>query len=279
LVGLLLCAAFTLQCHDASSRGRFNTVEPVTVEVLASATPASFPAKDKNERLAHTDPLEFFRRCREHYDQTIHGYRCNFLKQERVGDKLTAEQVTDVRFLNDPYSVDMVWTRNPGPAARALYVKGKWRNDKGQDEAWVRPSGAVLGLLKLKQPIDGPRAHKAARRRIDQFGFRNSLDLIIKYSEEAARNHELDLRFIGNGSIAKRPTYVFERRLPYTGQEEPYPDRLLVVHVDKEWLVPTGCLSYADDAGTELLGKYILYNVQLNPGYSPADFDPNRIGF
>jgi hypothetical protein len=222
-VGLLLCAAFTLQCHDASSRGQFGPVEPVSIEVLSSAVPASFPTTDKNERLAHTNPLEFFRRCREHYDQTIHGYRCNFLKQERVGDKLTSEQVTDVRFLNDPYSVDMVWTRNAGPAARALYVKGKWRNNKGQEEAWVRPSGAVLGLLKIKQPIDGPRAQKAARRRIDQFGFRSSLDLIIKYSEKAARNHELDLRFIGDGHIENRPTYVFERRLPTPARKSPTP--------------------------------------------------------
>lgn len=279
MVGLLLCAAFTLQCHDASSRAQFGAVEQVNIEVLSSAVPAASPAMDKLERLARTDPLEFFRHCREHYDQTIHGYQCSFLKQERVGDKLTAEQVTVVRFLNDPYSVDMVWTKNPGPAARALYVKGKWRNDEGQEQAWVRPSGALLKLLKIKQPIDGPRARKAARRRIDQFGFRNSLDLIIEYSEKAAQTGELDLRYVGHGCVEKRPTYVFERRLPYTGEEEPYPDRLLVVHVDQEWLVPIGCLSYADDAGNELLGKYVLYDVQLNPGYTPDDFDPDLIDF
>jgi hypothetical protein len=67
--------------------------------------------------------------------------------------------------------------------------------------------------------------------------------------------------------------------LPYTGDEEVYPDRLLRVFIDKEWLLPTCCISYADDNGSQLLGRYVLVDVRLNPGYTDADFDPEGIGF
>jgi len=71
---------------------------------------------------------------------------------------------------------------------------------------------------------------------------------------------------------------VIERILPYTGEEGEYPDRLLVVHIDKQWLVPTACICYADLDRTELLGKYVYTDVQLNVGLTDADFDRKANG-
>jgi hypothetical protein len=172
----------------------------------------------------------------------------------------------------------MTWTRNPGLASRALYVEGKWWNGD-TPQAWVRPAGALLKLVKLKQDIHGSRAESQSRRTIDQFGFRNSLDLIILYAERSKEQGQLSFEYIGHATVGDRPTWVFERRLPFTGDEEVWPDRLLRVFVDKEWFLPTCCISYADDEGTELLGKYVLVDVQLNRGYTDADFDPDQIDF
>ncbi len=47
--------------------------------------------------------------------------------------------------------------------------------------------------------------------------------------------------------IGGRPTYVFERWLPYTEPDDPYPDRLLEIHVDRELLLVTACFAYSDD--------------------------------
>ena len=69
-----------------------------------------------------------------------------------------------------------------------------------------------------------------------------------------------------------RPTYVFERRLPYTGDHGLYPDRLLVVHLDQECLLPTCCIAYADEAGTKLLGRYVITDVKFNVGLTDSDF-------
>ncbi|UCG17768.1 MAG: DUF1571 domain-containing protein [Phycisphaerales bacterium] len=252
-------------------------MEQINIEVVSPATAARAP-EDEWEQLARRDPLTFLKRCRDHYDEHYRDYRCTFVKQERVGDKLTPEEWSDVRFREEPYSVDMTWTHNAGLAGRALYVEGRW-TEGDKEMAWVRPAGVLVKWMKLKQWIHGKLAGRASRRTIDQFGFRNSLDLIIHYSEKARREGKLELVYIGLGQIEDRPAYVFERWLPYTGQEEPYPDRLLQVYIDREWLVPICCLSYADDDANELLGKYVLKDVEMNPGYTDADFDPEAIGF
>ena len=43
--------------------------------------------------------------------------------------------------------------------------------------------------------------------------------------------------------------------------------------------MPTGCFSYADDDGEELLGKYLLTKADFNVGYKDADFDAKAIKF
>jgi hypothetical protein len=175
----------------------------------------------------------------------------------------------------------MTFTRNPGAAARALYVAGKWNDSEGNAQAWVNPANSIIKtfLPRTRQPIHGARARNESRRTLDQFGFERSLELILRYSHQAKAEGILDLRYIGPGSVEGRPTYVFHRVLPYTGEGGPYPDRLLVIHIDQEHLVPTACTAYADIEGQQLLGRYVYTNVELNPGYSDEDFDPDIIGF
>ncbi len=277
LVGALLCAALGLQCQHAGPHDTFAGMEEIPIAMAERSDAAADPG-DEMERLAREDPLAFFKACRDHYGRTVRDYDCTFIKQELVQGKLTAEQWTTVRFREEPYSVDMTWTRNPMLVSRALYVQDKWW-DGDMPQAWVRPAGALLKLMKIKQDIRGGLADTQSRRTIDEFGFGKTLDLIILYSEKARKENTLDLEYIGQATVGERLTYVFERRLPYTGDEEVYPDRLLRVFIDKEWLLPTCCISYADDNGSQLLGRYVLVDVRLNPGYTDADFDPEGIGF
>lgn len=278
LVGLVLCSAFVVQCHQVS-RSPAVSVVPVSVEIVPTAAIIT-DSMSEPERLARHDTLAFLRFCLDNYERNIHDYRVTFTKQELVGNKLTAEQVTEVRFRESPYSVDMVWKRNAARAGRVLYVEGARVDKKGNELAYIKPSGILGGIgIKVWRAIHGRDAELEARRTIDQFGFKNSLGLIIKYSELAKVEGKLDLEYVGDGMIDGRPTYVIERRLPYTGEEQPYPDRLLIVHIDKEWFLPTGCFSYSDDDGEDLLGRYLLTGVEFNIGYEDADFDVETIKF
>ncbi len=267
--------------QSESSNGALAPGGGVASTASIQAKPIALPEIDKNESFARRDPLGFLRFCWDNYKQEIQDYRCTFTKHERIKGEFKPEQVADVRFRENPFSVDMTFTKNVGECARALYVANKWVDDEGNQQAWAKPGGAIVRLLisKILQPIHGTRAQKASRRTIDQFGFGKSFELIIKYSVKAKEVDALSLKYIGEGSIDGRPTYKFERILPYDGDESNYPDHLLEFHIDKQWLLPVACIAYSDQAGEDLLGSYIYTDVVLNPGYTPEDFDPDVINF
>jgi hypothetical protein len=251
-----------------------------SVAVVRAAT-LDAKVADQNEQLARTDPLRFLQHCLDYHRAHVRDYRCTFSKQESVQGIRLPEQVADVRFREEPFSVDMTFTRNVGECKRALYVAGRWVDAQGNELALAKPGGAILRafLPQIKQPIHGRRARRASRRTIDQFGFSESLELILKYSRKAQAEGKLKLEYVGHGAIGGRPTYVFERNLPYTGDEKDYPDKLLVFHVDRQYLVPTACYCYADEARQALLGSYLYTDIQMNPRYTNDDFDPDKLDF
>lgn len=69
-----------------------------------------------------------------------------------------------------------------------------------------------------------------------------------------------------------RQCYHLERRLPYDGEPSGYPNRLLDIYIDCEWLVPIATLAYADDARETLLESYLLIEPEFNVGLSDKDF-------
>ncbi|MCP4249320.1 MAG: DUF1571 domain-containing protein [bacterium] len=278
LLGLLITASLGVQCQQMTRRNA-PTTAPISVERLYTAALVT-DATDELEVLAKSDPMAFLDRCRENYFANYRDYICTFTKQERIGKRVTAEQETVVKYRERPCSVNMRWVRNADAAAHVTYIEGRWPDKNGLDQAWCEPAGAIARLFvkKILQPIHGRSASKASRRSIDQFGFRSTLELIVKYSRRADDAGVLDLRYVGPGSVDGRSTFVFERRSPYTGQEEPYPDRLLVFHIDREWLVPTACYSYRDDLGDDLLGRYVLTDVTFNNDLDDQDFGPESLG-
>jgi len=278
VVGLLAAGGLGLQCHQIA---RPEALLPAKVPDTP-IRPIDAEADDQTAQLARSDPLGFLQHCLDRYDAArVRDYTCTFITEQRINGSLTPVQEARVRFRERPFSVDMFFVRNPVDAQRALYVQDAWRDDMGRELAWFKPAGAIVKLFvpKIQQPISGQRAKANSRRTLDEFGFRRTLEVILKYSQRGYQNQELRLQFIGQGQIDGRSTYVFERHLPYTGQEEPYPDALLRYHIDREWLVPTGCYSFADHEGRNLLGSYVTTDIRFNVGLMDADFDPTKLGF
>ncbi len=268
ILGLSLCCAVTVQCHDATTRSALKVG-------LAADRPANQIERKTDEALlllAADDPLGFLSYCREVYDYSISDYRAKFTKQERIKGNMRKEQVTEIRFREKPYSVDMRWISNPGKAKRVSYVAGRWVEDN-RELAYIEPSG-IFGVLVsgVKRDIHSAEAKEESRRTIDQFGLKNSLDMIIKYCEKAKGSPEYKLSFRGLETFHDRLSFTFERQLPYDGEQGGYPDRRLLFYIDCEWLVPTGVLAYADIEKRELLGRYVFTDLQFNTGLTDADF-------
>lgn len=234
----------------------------------------SIDRDDPQQRSASADPLGFLKMCRERYDSTIRDYRCEFHRRESFrSSEAKEEQQIAVKYREKPYSVDMRWLKNADQATRVSYVAGRWES-KGRERALIVPKG-VLGMLTpvgLKLDIHGPEMRAASNRPIDQFGFKKTLDRIIENCELAKGDARYELRFVGSGELDNRPCYVIERRLPYGDAGSRFPDRLLVIYIDQEGLVPTGCFSYADDAGKAPLGSYVTTSMAFNVGLNDSDF-------
>lgn len=226
------------------------------------------------EQIAREDPEALARMGRERYDREIRDYRCTFIKQERIRGKLRPAEVIDVRYDEEPRSVFMVWQQNADQARRALYRDlPAFRNRHGKAIAKVEPNGAIARLFVSEAEIEihGDAARKSSRRAIDDFGFRNTLQLLEDYNDISREAGVLDYRYAGQGEIDGRPTFVFHRFLPYR-EGGPYPDAKLIMHLDQEWLLPVAVYSYADRAGNVLLGSYVFKDVRLNPGLTESDF-------
>ena len=269
-----MAASLLAGCHRAN-HGRTATSLVGRSKWVGEQHPVHL--NDAQERFAASDPLGFLKMCRERYLARVRDYRCLFYIRERFSiaesGETDEEQQIATAYREKPYSVEMRWLRNAVGATGVSYVAGRWAR-AGREMALIVPSG-MLGLLApwgVKCDIRGPDVRAASRRSIDQFGFKTTLDLIIQYCETARGDPAFDLRFVGGGKLDHRPCYVFERRLPYGDAAGVYPDRLLVIYVDREWLVPTGCFAYADDAGENPLGTYVTTDVEFNVGLTDADF-------
>ena len=223
--------------------------------------------------LAAEAPLGFLRLCLARSEERIGDYRCLFTIQEQVAGALSPRQQMRVKFRAEPFSVDLLWEENPTRARRVTYVAGRRRDAFGRESAVVRPTGVVGVLMpEVRCAIHGRLMRAASRRPLDQFGFVNTLRLMVEYCARAEREPEYELRYLGTGWVADRPCYVLRRRLPYSGLAGAYPDRWLVVYIDQEWLVPTTCVSFADDGARQLIGAYVLTEVQFNVGLTDEDF-------
>ncbi len=269
------CAVWFL-FGDSSTRAR-----PVLTEV-AHAAPADSAADPimSSLELVTQDPLAFLHEARRAYDLKVRDYVCTFTKREYLGGRMRPEQQAAVKYREGPRSVFMHFTKNADKARRVFYVQDRIVKD-GEQYAVIEPEGAIARIFvsTVERPIEGKEARKAARRSIAHFGFSGSLDLIIRYSEFSREMGKLDLRYAGEGQIAGRPTFVIERRLHGDGPPDaPWPDTLLVAHIDQEWLIPVGVYAYGDLEGKELLGKYTYTNVVFNVGLSDRDFDPDSYG-
>lgn len=220
--------------------------------------------------LAESNPVAFLESALKTYHSNIRDYTCTFIKQELVRGSLTSEQEISVKFREGPFSVFMQWTKNPTMVDRVLYVKGQNNN-----QAMVKPAGWLGWFVRthVNRAVDSPDSTKVSRRRLDQFGFANTLRLILEVNRRAMKNGDLNFTYKGTGELNGRKTYVFERFLP----DKPiYPDQHMVVQIDQEWLVPIGTFCY--DARGRLLGKYLYRDVKLNVGLAFKEFTAGKCG-
>jgi hypothetical protein len=242
---------------------------------LPSALP-ELPAADDNsalpdaaglEQLARTDPVAFMRACLRRYDREVKGYRCNFVKQERLGGKLQHTEVIDVSFREDPFSVLFDWREGARLASKVLYVKGQ---NNGQ--MYVRPGGwrGVLVSVVSRDP-EGSDAKESSRYPITEFGVKKGLERAIAAWGDAQREGSLKYEYRGKRKVPElgdRPCYVLHRYGYRQPEEDGITDAILYYDVET-WLQTGSTLKGAEG---QLIGEYWFRDVKLNPAFPPDTF-------
>ncbi len=284
-LALVLAVLFVvgIACQQ-SVKPQVNAVRFEPEPYVHTHTAPSRVSSDAFEERAIADPLGTLRGLLAESRESLSDYTCTFIKRDRLNGKLGRPEEIRIKCRERPFSVLMEWVRNPTCCDRVLYVKGRWINRNGGEEAWVDPQGVLVNLVLgarggIRYDIAKGVAEGRTRRPISEFGFVNMLRLIVSISELAATRGELVLNYLGQSQLDDRGTYVFERVLPYAGLQGTYPDRVLLVHLDRESHLPIGLFAYADDDREVLLGSYVMRDVTLNPGLSNAVFSKEANGF
>ena len=227
--------------------------------------------------LAQTDHLKLIKRSLLAYDtKPVRDYTCRFYEHERIGGKMQARQETEVKFLQNPFSVAMKWIKNPPAADAVVYVAGKYKNSRGVSQMVVRPKGGVAAFFTggsvLRLP-DCREAMQHARMPITRFGFRNNLTAMVEAYEAGLKQKRIEQEYGGAALVDKQKCIVLIR----TFKDVPrYPPVKLATFFNVKTLLPVRFLGY--DAGGKLLFDYRYTDIKINTGLKPFDFTPEANG-
>jgi hypothetical protein len=260
LVSLPLC--FLAAFDDAARPARAAPPEPAVAD-----DGAALPDQATLERLVRTDPIAFMRACIRRYDRDVKGYRCTFVKQERIGGKLQRTEVIDVSFRENPFSVLFVWREGARLASKVLYVKGQYG-----DQLVVRPAGWRGRIVStvLREP-EGAEARESSRYPMTQFGLKEGMLRALAAWGAAQKEGSLKYEYRGKRKIAEagdRECYILHR----SGYRVPEEDGITeaTLYYDVETWLQVG--STVKGAEGQLIGDYWFRDIVLNPTFPPDTF-------
>jgi hypothetical protein len=270
LVGLtVICAG----CGD--SKSHLDAETSLDLEAKNKLSDSDVP---KNLiKLAETDQLKLIKKSLHAYDaKPVRDYTCKFYEHERIGGRMQQEQITKVKFLQDPFSVAMKWIKNPPVADAVVYVSGKYKNSKGVSQMVAHPTGGVASFFTggsvLKTP-DCREAMQHARRPITEFGFRKNLTAMVEGYKAGLKQKLIEQEYGGAALVGKQKCIVLIRILKDLPK---YPPVKLATFFDVKTLLPVRFLGYGADG--KLIFDYRYTDIKINTGLKPSDFTPEANG-
>jgi hypothetical protein len=235
---------------------------------MVAAQPA-YPQAGQESAL--DDPLRMIAAARQSYQQVI-DYQCILISQERVSNKLLPQNVIQMSFRKNPFSVYMKWL---GPKEKegqeVCYVQGK-----NQNKMRVRAAGSFAGSLGFI-PIDvnDPKVKQNSRHAITEAGLGNLIERVAK-SWEAERNLNKTQVNIAEYEYNKKRCIRVE-----TMHREQHPSFYAyrcVIYFDKETWLPVRTESYdwprqGGPAEGELLECFSYIDMRTNVGLQDGLFN------
>ena len=271
--GVFLAVTFCIQCNPSQGGKGSPHGTAASPKMPETNTPTTMPETNssaveaKMEAMAKSDHVALLEFCLKHYHDTYHNYTCLFQKQERMGGTFSPVQETDIKCMENPFSVSMHWVKNPPSTVDwVLYVEGRWKN-----QMIVRPTGWVKFVGAQFRAPDGPDAMKVTVKPVTAFGFERTLHAQIDAYTLARKNGDLRQEFGGYAKVDGRNTLVLVRYLP---QKPGYLGWKTLTYIDMKYLTPVVLEAYGWDDKHRLTCRYAFHNVKFNVGLTEKDFLP-----
>lgn len=223
--------------------------------------------KLSDEELARQKPVEFLEFCLAEYDKKVTGYRCYFVKQERVQGNLREPEKLVVHFREKPFSVHMAWLEGAQFCVKSMYVAG-------ENDGKLLAASAIYGLptgVTVARPVDAPDAKATSRFPITEFGVKKGMLATFGSMKEAYAKGTLHVRYEGKENPEKtgnRTCYKLVRT-PYDPPEDDKINKL-TVWIDCDTLMQVG--SELIDADGNLIAEYYFRDIELNPTFADIQF-------
>jgi hypothetical protein len=267
LVGLLLAALFAVQCTRSEAFRESTGVVVIDGQAFGKNSQSTM---SKLERLAKTDQIALLEYCLENYRQKYNDYTCQFAKQEVIKGQTRPQQVMDVKFMGQPFSVTMTWTQNPPIGDKLIYVEGKYNN-----EMLVRPANGLLRKIAgtVTRRPDDQDAMNNTLRPVNMFGFERNLMSLLTIYRQAQKNGDLKQEFAGYAKVNDRPALTLVRYLPDKPEYASAASKTLIF-IDAEYLVPIRIEGY--DWSDKQTSLYEFRDVKFNLGLSDESFLPEN---
>ena len=144
-----------------------------------------------------------------------------------------------------------------------LYVQGNYENKL------IAHRGGILGVITASLDPCGATAMGGNRHPVTDTGFGFVIEQLRCNLDKALAHGEFHIIRMGNEAFMGRPATVIEARFtPLEGRK--YYASHVVIHVDKELMLPVGNVFY--DEKDRLFEKYSYTDVKLNIGFTEKDF-------
>lgn len=207
--------------------------------------------------------------ARENYSK-LRDYSGFFIRQERVGGKLLAEQTCELRCRVNPFSIS-VRVVSPKPAAGQDTVYNPTKSPKVQHLA-AGIEGVRYGYQSLN--LDDPKVLMYTKHPIHQVGLLAVIDRVERFLTTEKRLNNPVQVLMSDYTFLGKPCTKFE-----LFADKPHPARYaqrLVIYIDKESKLPVRFEAY--DTGklsqeAELVEMASFVNLKFNTGLGSSTFE------
>jgi len=213
--------------------------------------------------------------------RNVRDYSCIMVRRERVDGRLGNHEFIYAKVRNRrvhngdlevPFSVYMKFLKPRAVAGReVLYVEGQY-----DGEMFVRNGGMRFAFVTTRLDPNSDLAMHENRYPITEFGIDNLLLRLVQRARDQ-RKYGCDVQYLEDAKINGRPaTGIVIKNQAADSDSDFYEAR---VFVDNELNLPIHYEAYAPpvkEGQPRLLEQYTYTKLQLNVGYTDADFDPNN---